>query len=98
MISLDFYIIYPKEMKKENSEWVKEYSIETIKDIIDNIPLEKLDLFLQDLKIFVTEAKQFNNIASKLPKILRDNIKLDMKRVDDGEVWLRGTEVNIKIQ
>jgi hypothetical protein len=85
-------------MKKEKSEWVKEYSIETIKDIVDNVPLEKLDLFLQDLKIFITEAKQFNKIASKLPKVLRDNIKLDMKRVDDGEVWLRGAEVNIKIQ
>ena len=48
--------------------------------------------------MFITEAKQFNKIASKLPKVLRDNIKLDMKRVDDGEVWLRGAEVNIKIQ
>ena len=79
-------------------EKAKEYSIETIEDIIKNVPTEKLDNFFEDLKIFIIEAKAFNKVVWKLPKEMIKDIKMTMKRVDDGEVWLKWTEVHLNIE
>lgn len=79
-------------------EKAKEYSIETIDDIVDKVPTEKLENFFQDLKIFIIDAKRFRKTMWKLPAWMINNIKMTMKRVDDGEVWLRWTEVHFKIE
>lgn len=82
---------------KVNMEKPNEYTIETINDIIEIVPAEKLDLFLQDLKIFILEWKAFKNVMDKMPEAVRWNIKLNMKWVDDWDVGLRWTEVNVQI-
>ncbi len=79
-------------------EKAKEYSIETIDDIVDKVPTEKLENFFQDLKIFIIDAKRFRKTMWKLPAWMIKNIKMTMKRVDDGEVWLRWTEVHFNIE
>lgn len=79
-------------------EKTKEYSIETIDDIVGKVPTEKLESFFQDLKIFVIEAKAFRKTMWKLPAWMIKNIKMTMKRIDDGEVWLKWTEVHLNIE
>ena len=70
--------------------------INTIQDIIDKIPEESLDLFLEDLKLYILSTKKTLKLIKKIvPENFIERIENKMIRIDDGKT---GGPVGTKVE
>lgn len=59
--------------------------IETIKDIVDKVPRDQLDVFLQDLKEHILTCDRVDEVQSKFPWVKVDYHTGIIHRINDGK-------------
>ena len=84
-------------MKRETTEEIVE--IKTLKDIIDKVPAQTLDYFLEDLKQWVLLHQEIE--IAKKAKEVSDNIDIKtsetMQWIDNSDTGKHEQNINIKI-